>query len=174
MTQNNNQSSPDSAIGAFAGLVILIAILSILFIVTSPEESQIVDSDVVASVPTEVPPPPTEVPPPPTEVPAPVEAAASLDPELVALGQNTFMGACSGCHGLDAHGIPGVGKDLVLGEFPTTASDDELAAFIVTGRPIWDPANTTGVDMPPKGGNPALSNDDIRAIIAYLRSLQMQ
>ena len=49
--------------------------------------------------------------------------------------------------------------------------DDELLTFIKTGRPIWDAENTTGIDMPPKGGNPALNDDDIVAIIAYIRSL---
>ncbi len=33
-------------------------------------------------------------------------------------------------------------------------------------------ANTTKVDMPPKGGNPALKDDDLVNIAAFLRSLQ--
>jgi disulfide bond formation protein DsbB len=36
---------------------------------------------------------------------------------------------------------------------------------------MWDPLNTTGIDMPGKGGNPALTDDNILAIIAYLRTL---
>ena len=31
--------------------------------------------------------------------------------------------------------------------------------------------NDRGVDMPPKGGNPGLSDDDLRQVVAYLRSL---
>lgn len=68
-------------------------------------------------------------------------------------------------------GLPNLGKDLVASEFVHSISDDELHAFIITGRPMWDPANTIGIDMPPKGGNPALTDEDIRALIAYLRSL---
>ena len=45
-------------------------------------------------------------------------------------------------------------------------------AFIKTGRPASDPANTTGVDMPPKGGNPAMTDQQIMDVIAYMRSLQ--
>jgi disulfide bond formation protein DsbB len=39
------------------------------------------------------------------------------------------------------------------------------------GRPSGHELNTTGVDMPPKGGNPSLSDDDLVTIIAYLRSI---
>lgn len=74
--------------------------------------------------------------------------------------------------GPDGRGIPGLGKDFVESEFIPTLTDDELVAFITTGRPIWDAANTTGVDMPPKGGNPALSSEDLYAIVAYIRSLK--
>jgi disulfide bond formation protein DsbB len=40
------------------------------------------------------------------------------------------------------------------------------------GRPASDPANTTKVDMPPKGGNPALTDQDLADIVTYVRSLQ--
>jgi hypothetical protein len=39
------------------------------------------------------------------------------------------------------------------------------------GRSTTDPANTTGVDMPPKGGTPSLSDEDLTDI-NYLRTLQ--
>ena len=45
-------------------------------------------------------------------------------------------------------------------------------AFVKTGRPASDPLNTTGVDMPPKGGNPAMTDQQIMDVIAYMRSLQ--
>ena len=50
-------------------------------------------------------------------------------------------------------------------------SDQELLDFIKTGRPISHPDNTTGVDMPPKGGNPALTDEQLTDIIAYIRTL---
>jgi disulfide bond formation protein DsbB len=61
---------------------------------------------------------------------------------------------------------------LVAGEFATTATDEELVTVVTMGRPIWDAANTSMVDMPPKGGNPTLTSDDIHAIVAYIRNLQ--
>jgi disulfide bond formation protein DsbB len=46
-----------------------------------------------------------------------------------------------------------------------------MLAFILIGRDANDPENTTGVAMLPKGGNPALTNDDILDIIAYVRTI---
>jgi disulfide bond formation protein DsbB len=68
--------------------------------------------------------------------------------------------------------MTGLGKDLTTSEFVKTTSDADMVAFIKIGRPASDPANTQGVDMPPKGGNPALTDQDILDIVAYVRSLQ--
>ena len=107
-----------------------------------------------------------------TEEPAASGSSASYDPAMVAQGQADFSAICSACHGMDALGLPNLGKDLVHSEFAKGLTDDDLVNFIVTGRPIWDPLNTTGVDMPPKGGNPALSVDQIKGIVAYIRTLE--
>jgi disulfide bond formation protein DsbB len=65
-----------------------------------------------------------------------------------------------------------LGKDLTASEFVKTNSDEALVKFLAQGRPSSDPANTTKVDMPPRGGNPALKDADLLNIAAYLRSLQ--
>lgn len=87
-------------------------------------------------------------------------------------GEALFRQNCAACHGRDARGLPGLGKDLVEGAFARELSDADLVAFIERGRPADDRANTTGVPMPPKGGNPALTRADLADIVAYLRSLQ--
>lgn len=87
-------------------------------------------------------------------------------------GKAGYDSTCISCHGPDAKGLPNLGKDLTTSEFLHTTSDLDLVAFILQGRPTSDPANTTGVDMPPKGGNPALTEQDIKDIVAYLRTLQ--
>lgn len=92
--------------------------------------------------------------------------------EEVISGQTAYQSYCSSCHGLDAAGISGLGKNLVGSDFVNNMTDVELHAFIVAGRPTWDAANTTGVAMPPRGGNPALTDAEIDTIIAYLRHLQ--
>jgi disulfide bond formation protein DsbB len=99
-----------------------------------------------------------------------VEPAPSTGDSVA--GEPLFKSTCSACHGPDAKGLPNLGKDLTTSDFLITQSDDEILAFIKIGRPSDHPDNTQGVDMPPKGGNPALDDDDILNIIAYLRSLE--
>ena len=89
-----------------------------------------------------------------------------------AKGKAKFDGTCSACHGPDAKGLTGLGKDLTGSTFAKGLSDTDLIAFLKKGRPASDPANTTKVDMPPKGGNPALTDQDLTDIVVYLRSLQ--
>lgn len=89
-----------------------------------------------------------------------------------ASGDELYAKTCASCHGPDAKGLPGLGKDLVTSTFAKGQSDDELVAFLKKGRPASDKDNTTGVDMPPKGGNPALTDDDLHSIVAYLRKLE--
>jgi disulfide bond formation protein DsbB len=106
----------------------------------------------------------SSTPPPPTAIPTP---AADL-----ANGQQKFTGTCASCHGPDAKGMPSLGKDLTVSEFVKDKADADMLAFLLVGRPASDPLNTVGVDMPPKGGNPALTDKDLLDIIAYVRSLQ--
>jgi disulfide bond formation protein DsbB len=87
-------------------------------------------------------------------------------------GKQGYDSTCIACHGADAKGMPGLGKDLTVSEYVKAKSDADLVALIKVGRPASDPANTQGVDMPPKGGNPALDDQDILNVVAYLRSLQ--
>jgi mono/diheme cytochrome c family protein len=98
--------------------------------------------------------------------------SAAASPETIALGSQRFQGTCATCHGKDANGLPKLGKSLLMNPFIMEKNDDELALYIKTGRLASDPANTTGVAMPPLGGNPALTDDDVKAIVAYLRTLQ--
>lgn len=114
---------------------------------------------------------PTSAPPEVAMVAEDPVAASLYDPTLVQTGQTSFTAYCSACHGPDAKGVSGLGKDLTNSDFMRGLSDTDLLNFVKTGRPIWDAANTTGVDMPPKGGNPGLTDEDILAIIAFLRTL---
>lgn len=86
-------------------------------------------------------------------------------------GKAQFDTVCIACHGPGGVGVTGLGKPFTTSEFLLTVNDQELLTFIKTGRPISDPANTTGVDMPPKGGNPALTDEQLIDIIAYIRTL---
>jgi disulfide bond formation protein DsbB len=61
---------------------------------------------------------------------------------------------------------------MTTSAFIKSQSDAQLLDFVKKGRPVSDPANTTKVDMPPKGGNPALTDAQLLDIIAYIRSVQ--
>lgn len=102
----------------------------------------------------------------PSATAAPIYSEAQL-----AVGRRTFLTVCAGCHGGDAHGLPGLGKPLVGSNFVNGLSDAEMLAFLQVGRPVDDPLNTTGVVMPARGGRPSLSDDDLLTVIAYLRQL---
>jgi len=89
----------------------------------------------------------------------------------VARGHDLFKGTCATCHGPEAEGMPKLGKNLHDNAFVRGESGEALVAFLKQGRPATHPDNTTRVDMPPKGGNPALTDEDLKAIVAYLRSI---
>lgn len=100
------------------------------------------------------------------------EAASSNNlPDDPVAGEAAYAKTCTACHGPEAKGVPGLGKDLTTSEFVASKSDAELIEFIITGRPASDPLNTTRVDMPAKGGNPSLTDQDIENIVAFLRSI---
>jgi disulfide bond formation protein DsbB len=88
-----------------------------------------------------------------------------------AAGEELFAASCVSCHGADAKGLPNLGKDLTASEFVAGLSDDELVAFLAAGRAADAADNTTGVAMPPKGGNPALTDEDLMDLVAFIRSI---
>lgn len=86
-------------------------------------------------------------------------------------GKELFVGTCSACHGPEGKGVVGLGKDMTTSEFIAGKTNDELVAFIKIGRDPSDPLNTTGVAMPPKGGNPTLDEEDLFDIVAFIRTI---
>lgn len=94
----------------------------------------------------------------------------SADP-AVQKGKVVYDRLCATCHGRDAKGMRGLGKSLIANAFTKGLSDDELVAFLIEGRSMNDPLNETGVDMPPKGGDPTLTDEDLRNVVAFLRTL---
>lgn len=91
-----------------------------------------------------------------------------------ASGKTKYMTTCIACHGEHGEARPGLGKDLAHSDFLKGLSDKDAINFLKQGRMPSDPLNTTGVQMPPKGGNPALNDGDLADIVAYLRSLQAE
>jgi len=82
------------------------------------------------------------------------------------VGEKVYAQTCIACHGANGKGaIPGV-SDFTKADGPLAKSDDTLFAsirdgLVTPGKPL---------SMPPKGGNPSLSDEEIRAVLEYLRS----
>jgi len=107
---------------------------------------------------------------------APPVAAQTADslppgvtPELVARGKVIYNGngLCMACHGTNAKGV--TGPDLT----DTTwlhhdGSFEALVKQITAG--IDDKASKTGQIMPPRGGS-AISDEDVKAVAAYVWTL---
>lgn len=105
---------------------------------------------------------------------APVAAAPEVAAGPVgdaANGGKVFAMACVACHGPEGKGVTGLGKDLTTSEWVGEQTDAQLVEFIKRGRDAGDPLNTTGVAMPPKGGNPAMSEQEVADIVAFVRSI---
>jgi cytochrome c oxidase subunit 3 len=100
----------------------------------------------------------------------PGTAAAAGDPVV---GKQLWDKTCRSCHGLTGEGITGQGKDIRASDFIWQRSDSELVEFVKVGRMPFDPLNTTGIQMPPKGGNPLLKDPDLYDIVAYVRSFMV-
>ena len=101
-------------------------------------------------------------------------AAAAAAPRRptpqIAKGEKLFQQTCATCHGADGHGMPKLGKELHDNVFTKSLTDQEMLQFLKEGRPAWHQDNTQGVDMPPRGGNPSLTDEDLLAIIAFQRT----
>lgn len=100
------------------------------------------------------------------------ETGAAYSAEAIAEGDSLFQQTCFTCHGPDGKGLPNLGKDLTTSEFVKSSTDAELLTYVLEGRTADDPANTTGIAMPPKGGFDFLTESDIESIIAFMRSIE--
>jgi len=75
-----------------------------------------------------------------------------------------YLQSCAACHGVDGAGaMPGV-PDLTAVSGPLTKPMDTLLAEVRNGIPARG-----GMGMPPKGGNPDLTEAQLRAILQYMR-----
>ena len=107
-----------------------------------------------------------------TPAPAPASgpaAAAAVSPELIAQGDKIFHGAgnCYACHGSNAEGL--VGPNLTDAEWiHSKGTLDDIVAQVLHGVPKEE--SKSGIVMPPRGGG-TISDDDVKAVAAYVYSL---
>ncbi|HEX4953314.1 MAG TPA: cytochrome c [Thermoanaerobaculia bacterium] len=89
-----------------------------------------------------------------------------------ARAHNLYQRNCAVCHGATGQGMRGLGKSLIANPFVHDRGETELVAFLKTGRNASHPLNETGVNMPPRGGNPSLTDEDLVAIARHLKGLE--
>ena len=78
-------------------------------------------------------------------------------------GDAIYHQTCIDCHGQEGHGVRRGVPDFTSGVMAYPVAS--LAAHIKNGFG----SSGRSLAMPPKGGNPALTDEDIRNVIAYLR-----
>lgn len=89
--------------------------------------------------------------------------------DMIARGKELFQGSglCMACHGMDGKGS--VGPDLTDTLWlHHKGSYEEIIAQVIMGIP--EDQSKSGAVMPPRGGS-ALSDEEIRAVAAYVWSL---
>ena len=77
-------------------------------------------------------------------------------------GKSTYDGLCVACHGSGIPGIPQLGDADAWAPL-IEQGNDTLYDHAITGY-----TGTSGMLMPAKGGNPALSDDDVKAAVDYI------
>ncbi len=109
---------------------------------------------------------------PPANTPSADDSKPASNPFAKAKGKVIYNKTCLACHGENGLGVENLGKSWVGSEFIQNTSDEDMIAFIKAGRTADDPANSTGVAMPPFGGDPTLTDTDLENVVAFMRSLQ--
>lgn len=94
----------------------------------------------------------------PAEAPAAAAPAATGNVDL-AKGEQVYGANCVACHGGGVMGAPKLG-DKAAWEPRIAKGVDTLHANAIKGLNL----------MPPKGGNPALTDDDLKAAVGYMLS----
>ena len=99
---------------------------------------------------------------PAASAPAAAPAASASAPASsgdLALGEKTFTANCASCHGAGVLGAPKVGDKAAWG--PRIAQGkDTLYTHALNGFKM----------MPPKGGNAALKDEEVKAVVDYMVS----
>jgi len=80
--------------------------------------------------------------------------------------QALYEGTCMACHGEDGTGGMMSSIDLTTNKNLATMNEKKLVERIRRG--IETPGSS--LSMPPKGGNPDLSDNDLTAIVRYMRA----
>jgi mono/diheme cytochrome c family protein len=88
--------------------------------------------------------------------------------------KSLYMQNCASCHGTRGQGLPHQGTPLRGNDFIKVHSDQELVKFLADGRAANAPDSVMKIEMPPRGGNSALDDAQLRDLVGYVRFLQTE
>ena len=91
-----------------------------------------------------------------------VVSKAEMVSETVDPGKQVYSGLCFSCHGTGLPGIPQFG-DKAAWATRITQGKDKLYENALNGF-----TGASGMPMPAKGGNPSLSDDEVKAAVDYM------
>ena len=108
----------------------------------------------------------------PVATPIPIAEAADHGADHQAIGDGAvlYTQACAACHGPDGHGVANLAPTLVDSPVLAERDDAGVLEYIRTGVLLDNPNNKSGLVMPPSGGRPDLTDEQLLSIIAYLRA----
>ncbi|MCS7061393.1 MAG: disulfide oxidoreductase [Anaerolineae bacterium] len=94
----------------------------------------------------------------------------AVSPALLAKGKAVYESACVGCHGPAGEGVASI-RPITESALLRSGTDEELIQLVRMGRRVNDPHNVSGLAMPAGGGQAGMADEDILAVIAYMRVL---
>ena len=97
-----------------------------------------------------------------TEVTPEENVVAATETEAGDPGQDVYNGLCFSCHGTGLPGIPQLG-DQAVWTGRIAKGKELLYEHAINGF-----TGESGIMMPAKGGNPALSNEEVKAAVDYM------
>lgn len=101
------------------------------------------------------------------------ELPAGVTQAMIDEGKTLFAGAgnCYTCHGQNGVGAEGLGPNLGDAEWlHSDGSYEAIVTQITDGVPAAE--SKSGIMMPPKGGS-AITDDQVKAVAAYVWSLRL-
>lgn len=85
-------------------------------------------------------------------------------------GRIDYLRVCSTCHGPAGQGAGRLGNPINDTEYMRATSNEELVEFLKVGRMPSDAANRSGMLMPPRGGDPRITDQDLENIVLFVRT----
>ncbi|MEO6063018.1 MAG: cytochrome c [Thermoflexales bacterium] len=111
-------------------------------------------------------------PPKTTELPGAKPPSPFATPAVsIAGGATFFRDYCSMCHGSNGDGVNGLAPTLAGSTLVKFGTEDELLRMIRKGRLPADADNKSGLQMPPSGGMNSYTEDEMRSVIRYVKTI---